>query len=97
MLKFEWDLRKDLTNRLKHGISFADAVLVFSDPDAMTAQDTKHSLTESRYWHVGESDQGVLVVVFTERYLGKVIRIISARRANRRERVMYEQNKRIPL
>jgi len=66
-------------------------------PFALIAPDLKHSGAEAREWIIGESDSGVLVVVFTKRFEGNVYRIISARRANRRERKLYEESKRLSL
>lgn len=66
----------------------------FDDPFALIAEDGKHSSErEKREWLIGESDEGVLVVVFTRRVVR--YRIISARRANRKERKLYEEAKRV--
>jgi hypothetical protein len=97
-MKFEWDEEKAHRNILKHGISFNQAITAFDDPFALIAPDEKHSsLEEIREWLIGESDDGVLVVVFTRRRYGQIYRIISARPANRRERKRYEEFKRISL
>jgi uncharacterized protein len=97
-MKFEWDEEKAHRNILKHGISFDQAITAFDDPFALIAPDEKHSgAGEFREWLIGESDDGVLVVVFTRRWHGQIYRIISARRANRRERKRYEEFKRISL
>jgi uncharacterized DUF497 family protein len=97
-MKFEWDEEKAHRNILKHGISFDQAITAFDDPFALIAPDEKHSSEgEIREWLIGESDDGVLVVVFTRRWRGQICRIISARRANRRERKRYEEFKRISL
>lgn len=58
---------------------------------------TTSSPVEERRWLIGEADAGVLVVVFTLRERADVYRIISARPANRKERIVYEQSKRVPL
>jgi hypothetical protein len=82
----------------KHGIAFALAITAFDDPFALIAPDDKHSNAEEmREWLIGESDDGVLAIVFTKREAGEVYRIISARRASRRERKRYEEFKRISL
>lgn len=96
-MKFEWDHKKAALNLNKHGVSFEVAVTVFDDPFALIAPDPRHSLYELREWIIGESDDGVLVVVCTKRDRGSVVRIISARPASRKERMQYEQYKRIPL
>jgi uncharacterized protein len=97
-MKFEWDEEKAHRNVLKHGISFDQAITAFDDPFALIAPDEKHSIAgEIREWLIGESDDGVLVVVFTRRWSGQAYRLISARSANRRERKRYEEIKRISL
>jgi uncharacterized DUF497 family protein len=85
-------------NLHKHGISFNQAITSFNDPFALVAPDDKPSGPEEmREWLIGESDDGVLVVVFTRREEGRVYRIISARRASRGERSRYEEFKRVSL
>jgi hypothetical protein len=91
---FEWDSQKAKNNAIKHGVRFIFATFSFDDPFAFIIEDEKHSNLEPRYWLIGDSETGVLVVVFTIRD-DDVIRIISARKASRKERVMYEQSKRI--
>lgn len=95
-VEFDWDPKKAASNRKKHKISFELAITVFDDPHALIAVDEIHSTNhEAREWIVGLSDDGVLVVVFTKRFNGKVYRIISARKANRKERIMYEKFKKL--
>lgn len=97
-VEFEWDAVKARHNFQKHGVTFERAITAFDDPYALIAPDHKHSTTEEiREWLIGESDNGVLVVVFTKRYGGRIYRIISARRGSRRERIRYEEFKRISL
>ena len=89
-LTFEWDSRKARSNLAKHGVGFEEASTVFGDPLSLTIPDPEHSLSEERYITVGRAFSGkLLVVVHTER--GDNIRIISARRASRRERKFYEK------
>ena len=89
-LTFEWDDAKAERNADKHGISFAEASTVFGDPLSLTIADPDHSEDENRCLILGTSSPGrLLVVAHTER--GDNIRIISARRATRRERQSYEQ------
>jgi hypothetical protein len=96
-VRFEWDDRKAAANRRKHGVSFEDAITAFDDPWALRAPDPKHSTaSEERTWLIGEADSGVLVV-FTIRQPGNRYRLISARRASRRERARYAQSKGVPV
>jgi uncharacterized DUF497 family protein len=89
---FEWDPRKAQANVAKHGVTFDEAVTVFLDPDALDGPDLQHSSAESRFRRLGRSADGhVLVVADTLRRSddAEAIRIISARRASRRERAAY--------
>ena len=89
-LTFEWDSRKARSNLAKHGVGFQEASTIFGDLLSLTIPDPEHSLSEERYITVGRAFSGkLLVVVHTER--GDNIRIISARRASRRERKFYEK------
>ncbi|MBI5211543.1 MAG: BrnT family toxin [Elusimicrobia bacterium] len=92
-MTFEWDGNKAERNAAKHGVSFRMAAFAFDDPYALVLEDEKHSAHERRQWLIGDSGDGVLIVVFTIRPPGGTIRIVSARRANRRERSMYEERK----
>ena len=97
-MDFEWDEKKAKSNLSKHKVSFNLAITVFDDPFALIAPDEKHSTSsEKREWIIGESDNGVLVVIFTIRTKPKRYRIISARKANKKERKTYEQYKGIPF
>ncbi len=88
-MKFEWDPDKSEANLKKHGISFHEASTVFGDPLALTFGDPDHSVGEQRFLTFGLSRlRQLLVVVHTERR--KTTRIISARRATRQERKIYE-------
>lgn len=90
-LRFEWDLRKAQSNLAKHGVGFEEAATIFGDPLSFTISDPGHSLIETRYITMGRALTGKLfVVVHTDR--DDNIRIISARRASRRERKYYEEN-----
>jgi uncharacterized protein len=87
---FEWDNRKALLNLKKHAVSFAEAMTVFMDPFSLTIHDPLHSELEERFVIVGESlKKRCLVVIHADR--GDKIRIISARKANSRERISYEK------
>jgi uncharacterized DUF497 family protein len=90
-LTFEWDSRKARSNLAKHDVGFEEACTVFGDPLSLTIPDAEHSRTEKRYVTMGTALTGkLLVVVHTER--GDNIRVISARRASRRERWNYEKS-----
>jgi uncharacterized DUF497 family protein len=90
MFKFEWDDQKAASNLQKHGVSFDEAVSVFGDGQALTFPDTDHSEVEDRSRTYGVSNKTrLLVVVHTERRHG--IRIISARKATRYEKGIYEK------
>ncbi len=89
MLKFEWDDAEGQSNLTKRGVSFEEAASVFGDPLALTFPDPDHSIGEKRWLTFGIScSRRLLVVAHAER--GRSIRIISARRATRHERGIYE-------
>ena len=88
-MKFEWDFNKNKENIAKHGISFEDAQLAFSDSDRIIEKDVKHSTTgETRYFLYGNTGKGVATVRFAMR--DGNIRIIGAGYW-RQGRVKYEQ------
>ena len=74
--RFAWDPKKDLENREKHGVSFAEAQYAFADPRRVIAEDLAHSGRERRYYCFGKVGGGILTVRFT--YRGGVIRIFGA-------------------
>ncbi|GBE01463.1 hypothetical protein BMS3Abin08_00894 [bacterium BMS3Abin08] len=89
-MEFEWDSDKSKANLKKHRISFHEASTVFGDPLAITFSDPDHSIREHRFLTFGYSRMNqLLVVVHTERR-GKT-RLISARRATKQERKIYEE------
>lgn len=88
-LKFEWDDAKDRENRRKHSIAFGDAKAAFTDAFARVIADPDHSQGEERFILLGMSARQLLVVCHCE-VQPDVIRIISARRASRHERIEYE-------
>jgi len=91
-LRFEWDPAKAASNRHKHGVAFEDAKTVFADEHGLLLDDPDHSAAEERFILLGLSPTaGVLVVVHCYRRHRDVIRLISARRASRRERQRYAQ------
>lgn len=88
-MEFEWDEAKNLENIRKHEIDFADVPEMFDGP-MLIELDTRFDYGEDRWFGIGFLGNGVAVVVWTERR-NDVIRIISARRANRYERQKFEQ------
>lgn len=88
-MDFEWDEIKRDRNIGKHGIDFAAAVGVFDDDERIETQDTREDYGEIRIQVIGEAMPGILFVVYTERDNGNTYRIISARKANRKERALY--------
>ena len=87
---FEWDARKAEVNARKHGVTFDEATTVFGDPHAMLMADPDHSGREIRYLLLGLTTRHrLLVVAFVDR--PPRTRLISARRATRRERRRYEE------
>ena len=90
---FEWDPRKAEANAAKHGVSFDEAVTAFLDANALDGPDLRHSKAEARFRRLGRSADGrVLMIAYTLRRSGhaETIRLISARRASRRERAAYD-------
>jgi hypothetical protein len=89
-LKFEWDPRKAASNVIRHEVSFEEAATVFGDPLGRIVSDPRHSWGEERLVLMGLSqERRLLAVMYTER--GESIRIISSRRATRREQRDYEE------
>ena len=87
---FEWDPKKAESNARKHGVTFDEASTAFGDPLGLLMSDPDHSLSEERYLVLGMSNQQMLLVVaFAER--PPRTRLISARRATRREWRRYEK------
>lgn len=86
---FEWDSEKEKININKHGLDFSTAARVFMDENRLEIFDELHSDLEERYITIGMIDNiaYIVVVVYTER--GEAIRIISARKATKNERRMY--------
>ena len=94
LLTFEWDEKKNKANQKKHGVSFEEARSVFYDEQALAFSDPDHSKDESRFLMVGHSYRfRLLIVCHCYRSSDDVIRIISARRANRSERSAYRSRK----
>ncbi len=84
-MRFEWNSRKAQANLKEHGVSFEDASTVFADPHARLRFDYAHSEIEDRFLLIGFSDKAQLLVVCHCYPREEVVRIISARKASRRE------------
>ena len=90
MIKIEWDTRKASSNKKKHGVSFPEAESIFADPNARLIHDPDHSKKEDRFILLGMSAElRILVVCHCLTDGEDIIRIISARRANRSEQKEY--------
>jgi uncharacterized protein len=91
-VKFAWDERKNRINQRKHKVSFETAILVFDDPYHLIRQDREVE-GEPRWQTIGMvNGVHVLLVAHTVSEDEEVIRILSARKATRRERSMYAQS-----
>ena len=91
MIRFEWDPPKAAENLKKHRISFDEAKSVFYDEFAVQFFDDEHSSEEERFLMLGmTSGARLLIVCHCEREQGEVIRIISARKATKRESAFYQ-------
>ena len=90
MIRFEWDDKKNVLNIMKHGIDFHEAVTVFLDEDGLIINDPEHSEKEERFIIIGVSNKGnILIVCHCYRENDEVIRLISARKATKRETKQY--------
>lgn len=89
-LRFEWNQRKSRLNQRKHGVGFEEATTVFYDEYARLIDDPEHSEDEDRFVLLGISAKlRLLVVCHCYRDAQHIIRIISARKATRREALQY--------
>ena len=91
-MEFEWDSRKNTSNKSKHFIDFPTAIKIFDDPDRLEEDSTKPEYNEDRVKIIGQI-KGIpitLVIIYTHRK--KRIRIISARRANKKESKKYKDS-----
>ncbi len=91
-MKFEWDENKNRLNQHKHGVSFEDAKMVFDDPLQISKLDYRFSYFEERWITLGSSKNSQLLVVVNLFFTDdgeEIIRIISARNANPKERASY--------
>ena len=90
-LRFEWDPKKAEANLTKHRVSFEEALTVFTDPLARIFPDEEHSVNQLREILIGHSVRRQLILV-SFMAINDRVRIISARKATRRERKDYEEN-----
>ncbi|MBI4321479.1 MAG: BrnT family toxin [Chloroflexi bacterium] len=93
-LAFTWDPEKAEANIRKHGATFEEAATIWLDPLAIETFDASHSGSEERWIRIGASLRATLLVVWSvERESGSeiLVRIVGARRANRREVERYEE------
>ena len=94
-MNFDWDNNKNQSNITKHGISFEEAIAIFDDPNILTFEDVRFNYGETRFVSIGQitiitqEKKVIIVVIHTQR--NQAIRLISARKANERERKRYEQ------
>lgn len=91
-MRFEWDPRKAEANLLAHGVSFAEAVTVLEDTFALTREDPDAG-EEQRFVTLGLSDQANLLVVVYAYQEPDIIRVISAWKANKSQRELYEEGR----
>ena len=92
-LRFAWDEKKNRANERKHGVGFEEAQTVFFDDHAVEFPDPDHSEVEDRFLLLGRSFRlRVLLVCHCFRESESFIRIISARRATRKERSVYTRS-----
>ena len=90
-MRFQWNASKAKLNIQRHKVTFTEATEAFFDPNAVDDFDPDHSDEEARYNLIGLSSRRLLFVVYTER--GNTVRIISARKAEKKHRRIYEYGK----
>jgi len=96
-LRFEWDPEKARINELKHGVSFSEACCIFSDKSALSILNGEHLQKEERWITLGMAPEGKLILaIHTFRTVKgrEVVRIISARKATKREARQYGRRRR---
>jgi uncharacterized protein len=92
VIGFDWDDGNRLKSAEKHSLLGAEAEQVFSDAQLIVTEDVKHGQVEPRYHAMGRTADGRLLhITFTLRDKATLIRVISARDVNRKERAIYEQ------
>lgn len=91
-MRFDWDTEKEKANRRKHKVAFTDACQIFTDKSMLTLFDGEHSHDEDRWVTIGQMGNGdIIVVVHTYRKAAGIeyVRIISARKATKKEAGQY--------
>lgn len=88
-MNYEWDENKRRSNIEKHGVDFVAAIEIFKDNERIETEDTRNDYGEVRLQSIGEARPGILFVVYTLRDQRTTRRLISARKANRKERAIY--------
>jgi len=94
-VQFEWSDEKNQLNIKKHGVSFEEAKEVFLDPLHISKLDHRFNYLEERWITLGATSENKILVVanmFFDENGEETIRIISARKANQKERIFYEQH-----
>jgi uncharacterized DUF497 family protein len=97
-MRFDWDAPKAAENRRKHRVAFEEACTIFADESVLTVYDERHSDQDERWASMGMSMGGrILVVIHSwpepDGTGDELVRMISARRANRREQAVYLEEK----
>ena len=90
-MNFEWDDKKEATNRAKHGLGFEQAIAIFADTERIVDVDSRSNYGEERLITTGYIQGRLCVVVYTEHK--NVLRLISARKANVREQKYHDDYK----
>ncbi|AAF83343.1 BrnT family toxin [Xylella fastidiosa subsp. multiplex] len=89
-MELEWDTDKAALNLQKHGVSFEDAALIFYDQGRIETYDERENYSEDRWATIGRAYSALLYAVYTVRD-ERIIRLISARKANASERKQYHE------
>jgi len=93
-MKFEWDRKKERKNIKKHGVTFEQASYVFADSFALSRYDEEHSDEEERWVLLGKSLNEIILLVvhtFRDNEDNEFVRIISARKASKKEEKIYKE------
>jgi uncharacterized DUF497 family protein len=94
-MNFDWDNNKNQSNIAKHGISFEEAIAIFDDPNILNYEDTRFNYGETRFVSIGQiilvTQEKTVIIVVIHTQKNQTIRLISARKANERERKRYER------
>lgn len=94
-MDYEWDYNKNQSNIIKHGIDFDQAKRVFEDPNLLTFEDKRFGYGEKREISIGRllltTQRQIIIVVVVHTSRNGNIRLISARKASKKERKRYEQ------